>query len=201
MFFVQAVWAGINGMFWPDVSPYRKTFSEDIANLVNYGFLCEAYCIVGFLFLSQTNGVRTLLRRRGVPVPAADRRGIIMRGYFGALTVLVVSMAGMAGYAMELRSYASHYWFMEAGPPSPTLAAAGYYYLAVNLLLLILVVWVGFSHFGLFHVARDVSAYLHEVVLSGDQSRLLDWSDEEAVRQRLAPFARYVVTSKLFVFT
>lgn len=200
LFVVQAIWAASNGMLMPDELESTKTFVEDRANMINYAVLCEAYCIVGFLFLVQTYTVRTRLRRDGIPIEAARSRSALRGGYLAALAIVLLATTGSAGYALAIHNYAVRYWFMAAGPPDVTLGAAGYYYLFVNFLLLLFVIWAGFAHFGLFHVARDLSAYLRSVTTSSDAAELEAWADDETPKRRLASFANYVVTSKLMVF-
>lgn len=200
LFLIQAIWAAANGRFFPDGDTTTTMFMEDIENITNYLIICEAYCIIGYLFLVQTYSIRSRLRGDGLPIADETTGSMPRRGIFAAPVVFIVALCGAAGYALEVHASSSRYWFMESGPPSITLGMAGYYYLFTNLLLLLLVTWVGFAHFGLFHVARDILRHLKDVVTSGNAKDLEDWTDDEIPKRRLAAFAKYVLTSKLMVF-
>ena len=117
VFLVQAILALNNGQFFPDSNPITKMFLEDTENLINYLIICEAYCLLAFLYLRQAYTMGERLRDSGlqdhIQLPALPEPR--PSSFIGGTVVLLFALFGAAGYAIEIKSYSNHYWFMDSG--------------------------------------------------------------------------------------
>lgn len=175
-------------------------FLGDYANLLNYTVLVEAYCISGCFFLIYTNNIENYLRS-SEPIGHLDyseTESSFLGSAFSILFVLTFVLLGFCGYAMEIQSYPPH-WYMNT-PQGPA-TFSGYYYLFVNLILLLFVAFVGIAHLGMFKTASSISKGLHAVRNSDNLDSLKAWIDDNKVKKWFAPFASQVLISKIFVLS
>ena len=79
-------------------------------------------------------------------------------------------------------------------------STAGYYYLFINFAMLCLVVTAGIAHAELFRVGGRIARHIRQVAESGDQEALKAWTDDSKLIERMLPFSRTVLISKMLVF-
>ncbi len=227
-FVVQAFFAYLNGVLVPEnsgvllscfaeKSTCLQYFFGDYANLVNYVFLVEAYCISGCFFLVYENRMGELLSESefGRHVVLSDAYSpSALGGALAILFALFFVLIGISGYALEIQCYPKH-WYMNFNPRSCDAGAnigelrtaldtkwafaAHYYYVLLNFVLLLFVAFVGTAHFGLFKTAGAISKRLQAVYDSDDAEAASQWLEEERVKKWFAPFATQVLISKIFV--
>lgn len=200
LFVVQACWSYLNGRFFSSTIPLTKNFLDDWENVFNYTVICELYCIFGLLSIKNIyllgHDIResSLTRYLGLNLYSTSNT----KGFLGAIAVLLIPLVGAAGYATELHTYKSFYWFMESGPPGKvSLGPLGYYYVFVNFLLQLLVVWVAFSHLGFLRFCGTISARLRDI--AEDEERRAEWLDEHKIKKWLYPISKQILVTKLFV--
>lgn len=217
VFIVQAAFAGSNGLlFLKETDIYAclsrdetclKYFFGDLANLLNYVVLVEAYCISGCFFLIYSSNMDKLMSQNSLAdqlnfsEPAPSFAG----GTFAVLFVLFFVLLGSVGYAIEVQDYPPH-WYINFDPEGmePKLSypyQAHYYYLFVNFLLLLFVAFVGVAHFGLFKTTSAISKGLRKAHDSENRDLIKAWLDDEKIKQWFAPFATQVLISKIFVLS
>ncbi len=201
LFVVQAIWAFVEQRFFPSGNILIKNFLDDWVDLINYVIICELYIILGIEFISKKTTIysdldsSSFLPKGEFILPSNN-----YSGFFGAVIVLMLATFASIGYTVEVNSYTHFYWFMKTPPPNVTFSQNGYYYLFINRLMMLFVIWVGANNFGLFQIAGVISKYLRK--LRNDKDVLFlkqKFSDESLLKSQLNPFSELVLFAKGFV--
>jgi len=210
VFVVQGFLSGTHDAFFLSPNIQGSCFSEEIeclryflgdyANIVNYTIIVEAYCISGSFFLIYANNIERLLITKGLSdhIDCREQKSSFIGGAFSVFFVLFFSLAGAAGYAIEIESYPPH-WYMNS-PSGPT-SYSGYYYIFINFVLLLFVAFVGVAHFGLFKTASTLSKGLRSIRESGNLEAMEQWVNDDKVKLWFSPFATQVLISKVFILS
>ncbi len=200
VFIGQLVIAAIDNRLLTDDDIFTKNFFEDTENLINYIIICEAYVIVGFIFLKHSyyfgKNVNTKTFYTCLNIKIENKK--YYRSVIGFIFIIILSFILSSGYATEVNNYASYYWFMETAPPNVSMGLAGYYYFFVNLSLLLFVLWVALAHLNLFTISFQISNSLRRVINEPFVDKSY-WTNVDYLKEELAPFAWHTLTSKAFV--
>ena len=200
LFVIQAVWAFVINRFYFDDNPFTKNFLEDWVDILNYSIICEAYIILGIEFLSRKYFIYENLKASNFLPSDFKESKLKYNGLIGTSFVLIIATTISIGYTLEVNSYSNFYWFMYTPPPNVTFAPNGYFYLFMNQLLSLLVIWVAASHFGLFQVSGVLANYLRNIFKSSNKEELQSqFQDENDLKKRLSPFSELILISKAFV--
>lgn len=198
LFVVQAVFAYFNDQLFIDQSDSTKNFFEDWVDILNYTLVCEAYIILGGTFLMNMYKLEGRLINTEILTENIDnnKRRTNISSIVSIVLIVMISILIVLGYKDEILKSDSIYWFMESSGDEVSYGYAGYYYLVMSVLLMMIVLWVAFAHFGLFKVSTKISQRLKRDLTSGEYSF---WKDENSVKNKLAPFSWLIVNSKAFV--
>ncbi len=236
VFVVQAWFAAMNDRLVPEgidrLSCFRankeclKFFFSDVANLVNYVVLVEAYCIAGVFFLIYSSNVDRLLSadKLATQLGVSEPPPSLAKGAFSVWFVIIFVTLGSVGYAVEIQSYPPH-WYMnvpwrdaviathEASATIRSVPFSGgqltepsvwalrglFYYVFINYLLLLFVGFVGVAHFGLFKTAGTIASGLRRIYDTCEEHDLQLLLDNDKVNAWLTPLSTQILISKIFV--
>lgn len=207
LFCVQAVWAFYTGRFYIDNDILTKNFLEDWVDIVNYTIICEIYIILGLEFLLHKYFIFSSLKEsKFLPESFIPKKNKFSNLY-GLALIFIIATFSSIGYTNEVNSYTHFYWFMATPPPEVTFAENGFYYLFVNQLLMLFVIFVAANHLGLFNISSQLVSEIDKI-LNNDKNKLVldtdeqlkEWADDNLMKQRLLPFSKLILLSKAFVF-
>ncbi|MCH8034850.1 MAG: hypothetical protein IH950_13975 [Bacteroidetes bacterium] len=200
LFVIQGYWSFLNDRFFPDNLSNTKNFLEDWVDLLNYSIICEAYVILGIIFLTQKYSIYDSLKESGFLSKTFETIPYKSNGFVGISLVLFVATFSSIGYTFEVNTYSDFYWFMSTPPPNVTFGPNGYYYLFMNQLLLLFIIFVGLNHLGLFHISSVIVKEIEGDVNKISESEAREkWTNENLLKSRMQPFSQLILVSKAFV--
>lgn len=206
-FALQGMFAFTADRFWPTDSGHSDqiNFLDDVWNLLNYLIVVQSYCFFGLMFLLSITQMESKIQASGLAkfIVIEPQKPSNHRGIFGLIVILLIALNSSAQYAQEVATIPSSlYWFHDRKIDDIYIFGnRGYYYLFINLMLLIFCVFVALMHIELFSILGRVSKSLSIKNDPVTEKNLDFWKNEHLIKEAFSPFTETVIWSKGFLLS